>query len=101
MQETLGISWYEGALVDTIPMVPNRLSYKEMAMPEFAYPSSWTLSNTNYQSNKASVVNKIKDYMDNYDQYLPALQKQTRKLSKEFFSANSLYATINNGNPLP
>ena len=40
LQETLGISWYEGALVDTIPMVPNRLSYKEMAMPEFAYPSS-------------------------------------------------------------
>ena len=101
LQETLGISWYEGALVDTIPMVPNRLSYKEMAMPEFAYPSSWTLSNTNYQSNKASVVNKIKDYMDNYDRYLPALQKQTRKLSKEFFSANNLYATINNGNPLP
>ena len=26
LQETLGISWYEGALVDTIPMVPDRLS---------------------------------------------------------------------------
>ena len=101
LQETLGISWYEGALVDTIPMVPNRLSYKEMVLPEFAYPSDWTQSNTDYQSNKAQVVDKIKDYMDNYDQYLPALQKQTRKLSKEFFSANNLYATINNGNPLP
>ena len=101
LQETLGISWYEGALVDTIPMVPNRLSYKEMVLPEFAYPSEWTLSNTNYESNKALVVNKIKDYMDNYDKYLPALQKQTRKLSKEFFSADNLYATINNGNPLP
>ena len=101
LQETLGISWYEGALVDTIPMVPNRLSYKEMVMPEFAYPSDWTLSNTNYQSNKASVVNKIKDFMDNYEKYLPALQKQTKFLSKKFFSAGNLYATINNGNPLP
>ena len=82
-------------------MVPDRLSYKEMAMPEFAYPSKWTLSNTNYESNKASVVNKIKDYMDNYDRYLPALQKQTKFLSKKFFSAKNMYATINNGNPLP
>ena len=35
LQETLGISWYEGALVDAIPMVPDRLSYSEMALPEF------------------------------------------------------------------
>ena len=26
LQETLGISWYEGAIVDAIPMVPDRLS---------------------------------------------------------------------------
>ena len=31
LQETLGISWYEGALVDVIIMVPDRLSYTEMA----------------------------------------------------------------------
>ena len=42
LQETLGISWYEGCLVDTMPLVPNRLSYSEMAIPEFAYPSIWT-----------------------------------------------------------
>ena len=101
LQETLGISWYEGALVDTIPMVPDRLSYSEMVLPEFAYSSNWTLSYSEYQSNKALVVNKIKDYMDNYDKYLPALHRQTSKLSKEFFSADNLYATINNGNPLP
>jgi len=39
LQETLGISWYEGALVDAIPMVPDRLSYSEMALDEFKYPS--------------------------------------------------------------
>ena len=38
LQETLGISWYEGLLVDTIPMVPDRLSYKEMATEDFKYP---------------------------------------------------------------
>ena len=35
LQETLGISWYEGALVNSIPMVLNRLSYSEMAVGEF------------------------------------------------------------------
>ena len=44
LQETLGISWYEGALVDAIPMVPDRLSYSEMAMEDFKYPSEWTES---------------------------------------------------------
>ena len=29
LQETLGISWYEGLLVDTIPMVPDRLVTKK------------------------------------------------------------------------
>ena len=37
LQETLGISWYEGCLVDTMPLVPNRLSYPEMATDDFKY----------------------------------------------------------------
>ena len=39
LQETLGISCYEGALVDAIPMVPDRLSYSEMYYEGFKYPS--------------------------------------------------------------
>ena len=42
LQETLGISWYEGALVDAIPMIPDRLSYSEMGLDDFKYPSEWT-----------------------------------------------------------
>jgi hypothetical protein len=101
LQETLGISWYEGAVVDTIPMVPDRLSYSEMGIEEFLYPSQWTKSMARYQEHRQDIMAKIVDYMDNYDKYLPALQRQTKKLSNEFFSAEPLYATINNGNPLP
>jgi hypothetical protein len=101
LQETLGISWYEGALVDTIPMVPNRLSYKEMGVKEFLYPSQWTESMDQYNKHKQDIIAKIVDYIDNYDKYLPALQRQTKLLSKKFFSADDMYATINNGNPLP
>ena len=42
LQETLGISWYEGALVGALPLVPDRLSYSEMAVHEFKYTSIWT-----------------------------------------------------------
>ena len=88
LQETLGISWYEGALVDTLPMVPDRLSYSEMAIEEFKYPSSWTES-SNY--NKAEVCQRIVDYMENYETYLPALRKQVNTLKQDFFSGKELY----------
>jgi hypothetical protein len=44
LQETLGISCYEGTLVDAIPMVPDRLSYSELYHEGFKYPSEWTES---------------------------------------------------------
>jgi len=96
LQETLGISWYEGALVDAIPMVPDRLSYSEMALPEFKYPSEWTTSYKAYSQNKNNVVNQIIEYMENYNDYLPAIRKQVNTLNKEFFSGEKLYRTISN-----
>ena len=94
LQETLGISWYEGALVDAIPMVPDRLSYSEMALPEFAYPSKWTEDYSAYVKHRGEIVAKICDYMENYDDYLVSLDKQRTKLNKEFFSGAALYDTI-------
>ena len=94
LQETLGISWYEGALVDSIPMVPDRLSYSEMALPEFKYPSKWTEDYDAYIDNKDKVVAQIVEYMENYDDFLVSLDKQRTKLNKEFFSGTNLYRTI-------
>ncbi len=97
LQETLGISWYEGALVGSLPMVPDRLSYKEMAIEEFKYPSEWTESYNTYRNNKDKVIEKITDYMENYDNYLPKLVKQVDKLKKQYFSGTDLYKEIKNG----
>jgi len=94
LQETLGISWYEGALVDTIPMVPDRLSYKEMALTEFTYPSVWTQDYSSYTKHRGEVMKKIQDYMENYENYIPSLKKQVSKLNKNFFSGNELYKVI-------
>ena len=96
LQETLGISWYEGALVDAIPMMPDRLSYSEMALPEFKYDSKWTEDYDAYLHNKDKVVAQIVEYMENYEDFLPSINKQVTKLNKDFFSGTELYKAIAN-----
>ena len=90
LQETLGISWYEGALVNAIPMVPDRLSYREMALDEFKYPSEWTENFSSYVLNREKVVAKVVEYMENYKKHLPGLNKQVDVLKKDFFSCTKL-----------
>ncbi len=90
LQETLGISWYEGALVNAIPMIPDRLSYSEMALEEFKYPSDWTSDFMSYNSHREKVVAKIIDYMENYKKFVPSLNKQVDILTKNYFSCNKI-----------
>ena len=94
LQETLGISWYEGALVDVIPMVPDRLSYTEMVEDAFHYPSEFTENWDKYLENKEFLIGQIKDYMENYEKFLPAIKNQVKKLKTDFFSGKELYSTI-------
>ena len=97
LQETLGISWYEGALVQALPLVPDRLSYHEMALSEFKYPSEWTQDWQSYISNRDKLVEKIIHMMENYNSFLPKLSKQESLLNKDFFSGHLLYGAINDG----
>jgi len=90
LQETLGISWYEGAIVDAIPMVPDRLSYSEMGFDTFKYPSEWTESFEAYKVYRPFICKMIIDRMENYDKFLPQLKKQTFDLTQQFFSCDSL-----------
>ena len=94
LQETLGISWYEGALVDAIPMVPDRLSYSEMALPEFKYPSEWTENYDAYLHNRDKLIAQIVNYMENFTDLQVSLEKQRIKLNKDFFSGTELYKAI-------
>jgi glycosyltransferase involved in cell wall biosynthesis len=94
LQETLGISWYEGAVVDAIPMVPDRLSYSEMAFDTFKYPSEWTESFEAYKVYRPIVVKTIIDHMENYTTRIPMIRKQTEFLRDEFFSATNLLNNI-------
>jgi len=91
LQETLGISCYEGALLDAIPMVPDRLSYTEMYFDGFKYPSHWTLNWDSYLQHRQELCHHIIVTMTHYDKRLVQLRKQTEALSERFFSAKELY----------
>jgi glycosyltransferase involved in cell wall biosynthesis len=97
LQETLGISWYEGLLVDTIPMVPDRLSYSEMADQPFKYPSIWTKNFEQYKKFRPQLIDKVIDYMENYDSYKAPMNTQLYNLKKSFFSGEALYKEVSNG----
>ena len=90
LQETLGISMYEGAIVNAIPMVPNRLSYSEMFADVWKYPSKWTESWDSYVKHRKELCDKIVDYMENYRNYSKSIPQQARSLNEHFFSCNTL-----------
>ena len=94
LQETLGISAYEGAIVDTFPLVPDRLSYTEMYPDDFKYPSEWTDSWENYLANKDKLIERIRSIMKQNTSAQLQLAKLTEWLSKEFFSSKEMIKTI-------
>jgi hypothetical protein len=94
LQETLGISCYEGAVVDAIPFVPDRLSYSEMYYDTFKYPSVWTNDYDTYTVYRPDLCRAIIEHMDNYSTRIPSIRKQTKDLHDNFFSASKLLNNI-------
>jgi hypothetical protein len=90
LQETLGIGCYEGALVDAIPMVPDRLSYSEMYLDAFKYESKWTESWEAYNVYRPDLCRAIITHMDYYNTRLRQLKEQASYLTMNFFSAKDL-----------
>ena len=94
LQETLGIGCYEGAIVDAVPMVPDRLSYSEMYYEEFKYPSEWTQDWNSYLAHRQELCHHIIVTMTHYEKRLPQLRKQTHDLTEQFFSAGKLLENL-------
>ena len=94
LQETLGISCYEGSIVDAIPLVPDRLSYKEMYSDAFRYPSEWTESWDSYIKHKQELADIIVWYMENYESRIQLVRANASSLTEKFFSATNLLNNI-------
>jgi len=94
LQETLGISMYEGALVGTYPLVPDRLSYNEMWTDGNLYPNEWTKDWESYERNKHRLVNIIRQTMNNNEETISHASKQSSVWADKFFDGNELYKAI-------
>lgn len=64
LQETYGIAQTEAIFAGAISLSPDRLSYEEMYIPDFLYPSDWTMNYAAYIENKESLVALIKDSLN-------------------------------------
>jgi hypothetical protein len=94
LQETLGISCYEGALVDAGPLVPDRLSYSEMYTGILKYPSVYTESWDSYLAHKSEVIDMIVYHIEYYERTLPLVRANAESLTNNFFSATALLENI-------
>lgn len=98
LQETLGIGCYEGALLDAIPLVPDRLSYKEMYDAEFKYPSDWTRGWDSYINHRSKLVEHIRYMMNEYPDKIGHIRQQARDLTNNFFTAQAMLENLNEPN---
>lgn len=95
LQETLGISMYEGASLGAYPLVPDRLSYSEMWDPYFKYPSEWTKDWNSYQEHKLELISKIRSIMSTNNRDMPNIVKnKIIGTTDKFFNGHKLYDTI-------
>lgn len=94
LQETLGITSYEAALVGTYPFVPDRLSYSEMW--DERYPSDWTKDWESYLRNKDAIISRIRDLMGSNEDLLERSRKMATDVGSTFFNGKALYSAITN-----
>jgi hypothetical protein len=90
LQETLGISAMEGILVGAFPYVPDRLSYAEMYLPPFKYPSDYTDTYEHYELNEHLIVNELRAIMDNFGFYDDVIAKQKQILLKDYLRPTAM-----------
>lgn len=98
LQETLGISAYEGALLGAFPLMPDRLSYTEMYDDYFKYPSDWTKDFDSYKQHKDKIIEKIHWVMNDFKKHEVQISKLSTFLKDEYFSCNKLQRVLDSYN---
>ena len=98
LQETLGISCYEILRAGGVPLVPNRLSYKEMYEDIFKYPQQFTENFESYEGHKEILLGKIRTLMDNFytEEIQSAIRSNREALETQYFTATNLYQELMN-----
>lgn len=96
LQETLGISPFEGALLGVVPMLPDRLSYSEMySDTRYLYTSEWTESFNSYKKHKQLIIDDINYIMENYEHLREHVDNELAPhLCQNYFTATNLVKSL-------
>ena len=91
LHENCGISVMEAVLLGTIPVLPDRCSYSEMYLPEFLYPSNWTITPESYEKHKQELIDFINHRLQNPEYYADVMQRQRQILLDKYLNAAVMY----------
>lgn len=90
LQETFGISMIEGLMCNAIPLMPKRLTYKEMYDPKFLYPSIWAdADNLNIEA----LADYLKIKMD-WVNPNEAIKNKIKKIKQDYLEGTIMYEKI-------
>lgn len=82
LHENLGIGTFEACMCGCIPVLPNRLSYREMYDTTFIY------------HNIDEAARMIKNFIENYEKYLIKLNKNVQSIQRIYFTGEQMYKSI-------
>ena len=90
-QETLGICPYEGLLCGAVPIVPDRLSYREMYHGR-CYPSEWSEDLKSAKQYAVALVTHLNNMLEASSP--KSLASLAASVGSQFFNGRKLYASI-------
>ena len=81
---------------NSIPFVPNRLSYCEIYSDYFKYPSEWTITWDDYLKNKDFLITAIKYKMNHFGDtiYKHEMQDQKQIVIEKFINPAIMYDCV-------
>ncbi len=90
-QETLGICPYEGLLCGAVPIVQDRLSYREMYHGR-CYPSEWSEDGKSAKHCAAALVTHLNNMLEASSP--KSLASLAASVGQQFFIGRKLYASV-------
>lgn len=95
LQETLGIGCVEGMMFGAIPVVPDRLSYREMYPDYLKYQSKYSESLDLTKCDIDALIDVIDNTMNRYDEIATSMNVDAGHIFDTFFTGTNMYKQIN------
>lgn len=92
--EMLGISQMEAVLANAIPMMPARLSYKEIFADHFLYPSEWSMPETTDIGALDLELNALMEEDPYSDKWQKRLKLQRVRLIDRYLTSRPMWKAI-------